>query len=219
MNKTLNAVIFDMDGVITNTMPYHYRVWKKIFHDEGISVSKFQVYKREGQKGIESLREIFALHHKPFCDKYGQALLAKKEKILKNIVKTRFVPGACLFLKKMKKNGFRLALVTGTSRHEVEQILPKDIYHLFDVVICGSDVKKGKPHPEPYLKAIKALKIKRGEAFVVENAPLGIASAKKAGLRCLALKTSLPAKYLKEADAVFNGFASLERYVHGQYCF
>jgi len=104
----------------------------------------------------------------------------------------------------------RLALVTGTSRHELYQILPTSLRDLFSVIVTGSDVKHGKPHPEPYLKSLKGLKIKASAAVVIENAPFGIRSAKQAGLKCIALETSLPKKYLSEADAIFPSIKELQ---------
>ncbi|HLD69311.1 MAG TPA: HAD family phosphatase, partial [Candidatus Omnitrophota bacterium] len=98
---------------------------------------------------------------------------------------------------------------TGTSRHELHRILPDYLYNLFSVVVTGTDVKNGKPHPEPFLKALKLLKIKSSEAVVIENAPLGIQSAKKAGLRCFALASSLPKQFLHEADAVFSSIKEM----------
>lgn len=209
----VSAVIFDMDGVITNTMPDHFRVWTRIFKEEGIHVSHLDVYSREGQKGITSVKEIFALNQKPFDEAHARAILAKKERIFKTIVKTRFIPGARSFLRFLHKNKFKLALVTGTSRHELHRILPDAIYTLFDVVVTGSDVKHGKPHPEPYLKALKKLSIKPGGALVIENAPFGIQSAKSSGMKCFAVETSLPKKYLKGADGIFHGIADLREKV------
>ena len=83
------------------------------------------------------------------------------------------------------------------------RILPKEIYDLFTVVVTGNDVINGKPSPEPYLLALEKLALEPADAIVVENAPFGIASAKAADLRCLALATSLPPKYLHQADEVF----------------
>ena len=100
--------------------------------------------------------------------------------------------------------------MTGTARHEVHQILPAEIFNLFEVVVCGTDVQNGKPHPEPYLKALKKLKIKAKDAIVIENAPFGIRSAKAAGINCLALETSLPKKFLKQADGIFHSFTHLK---------
>ena len=78
------------------------------------------------------------------------------------------------------------------------------------MTVCGSDVQNGKPHPEPYLKAMAKLKVSPKEAVVFENAPFGIRSAKAAGLFCLALETSLPSSYLTGADAIFPSFKAIE---------
>jgi len=206
----VKSVIFDMDGVITNTMPDHYRSWKKTLRDEGIHVTYEDVYKREGQPGLSSVREISMEHQKVFDDKKAARILRAKEDLFKKIVKTRFITGARSFLKNLYKQDIRLALVTGTSRHELHQVLPAPLRGLFSVIVTGNDVKHGKPHPEPYLKSLKDLKIKSSDAVVIENAPFGIRSAKGAGLQCLALETSLPKKYLHEADAVYSSIKDLQ---------
>jgi beta-phosphoglucomutase len=208
--KALRAIIFDMDGVITMTMPAHFRAWAKVFSDEGIPVSKLEVYSREGQKGLNSVLEIFAEYGKAITLKRAKELLKKKERLFKANTSIRFAPGARAFIKECDTQGLKLALVTGTARSEVMKILPKDLINRFDVIISGSDVKHGKPHPEPYLKAIKNLKVSRGEAIVVENAPFGITSAVKAGLFCIAIETSLPKAYLKDADKIIHDYKGLK---------
>ncbi len=212
-NLKLKAVIFDMDGVITNTMPDHFRAWKTVLACEGIAVTQHDIYSREGQRGIHSVAEIFALYQKPFTEKKAKAILKRKEELFKKIVKTRFITGARRFLRDLRRQGFQLALVTGTSRHELHRILPKVIYKFFAIIVTGSDVKNGKPHPEPYLKAIRQLKIRPHETIAIENAPFGIRSAKAAGLRCLAIETSLSRQYLTKADGIFNSYNELKKKV------
>lgn len=209
----IKAVILDMDGVITNTMSYHFRAWRTIFAREGISVNHVDVYSREGQRGIHSVKEIFRLHRKEADSKMIKKILRTKELLFKKIVKRRFIAGARKFLRSLHKRGFRLALVTGTSRHELHRILPQNIYRLFDTVVTGSDVKDGKPHPRPFLLALKNLRIKAHEAIVIENAPFGIKSAKKAGIKCFAIETSLPRRFLAKADKVFSSIQSLQKRV------
>lgn len=206
----LSTFIFDMDGVITDTMPYHFRAWKAVFASEGVVASHEDVYKREGQKGIDSVRELFIEKEKLYTDVIGKRLLQAKEKLFKQIFKRKFIAGSRMFIKKFHTQGFKLGLVTGTSRHEAIKLIPKDLWDCFDVTICGTDVQNGKPHPEPYLKALAKLKVNPKEAVVFENAPFGIRSAKAAGLFCIALETSLPASYLKGADAVFSSFKAIE---------
>ena len=83
----------------------------------------------------------------------------------------------------------------------------------FEIIITGSDVKKGKPNPEPYLKAIDKLGCKTDNIIVIENAPLGIKSAKKSKLQTFALTTTLDKKYLAEADKIFSSHEKLIEHI------
>lgn len=209
----LSGLIFDMDGVITDTMPYHFKAWAQIFKAEGIAVTFNDIYTREGQKGIDSVCEIFKHYGKAFDETVATQLLKDKEVLFKKIFKKKFIKGSRPFIKKLSKQGCKLALVTGSARHEAHKLLADSLWDLFDVTVCGSDVQNGKPHPEPYLKALNALKINPLELVVVENAPFGIRSAKAAGLKCIAIETSLPKKFLQEADYVIKSYEQLNKLV------
>ncbi|OGX23905.1 MAG: hypothetical protein A3D10_04305 [Omnitrophica WOR_2 bacterium RIFCSPHIGHO2_02_FULL_48_11] len=215
-NLNLKAVIFDMDGVITNTMPDHFKAWKTVLAQEGIAATQHDIYSREGQRGIQSVAEIFAVYQKSFTRQKAKVILKRKEELFKKIVRLRFIPGARRFLRDLHRRGFQLALVTGTSRHELHRILPDSLYNLFDIIVTGSDVRNGKPHPEPYLKVIRQLKVLSPRALAIENAPFGIRSAKAAGLRCLALETSLPREHLAQADAVFESYREMQKKIQLQ---
>lgn len=215
LHLKVDSIIFDMDGVITNTMPDHYRSWRTVLGREGIPVTYHDIYCREGQPGINSVREIFKTYGRAYNDHEGRRILGAKEEFFKEIARLRFIAGARSFLKRLHKEKFRLALVTGTSRHELCRILPEGLRGLFSVIVTGNDVRHGKPHPEPYLKSLRQLKLKKADAVVIENAPFGIRSAKRAGLKCLAVETSLPKEYLKGADAVFGSIKELQ----SQVCF
>lgn len=216
-NVKVKSVIFDMDGVITNTMPDHFKAWKKIMLESGIEVSHSDIYSREGQKGIQSVKELFKKYGRVFNYEEANRLLKNKEDYFKTIAKERFIVGARTFLKSLRGKGIKLALVTGTSRHELLRILPEELRKLFSVIITGCDVKFGKPHPMPYLKSLKNLRINADDAVVIENAPFGIESAKRAGIKCFALETSLPRQYLTKADAVFSSIKKLEQSINFVY--
>ncbi len=207
------AILFDMDGVITDTMPYHFRAWRKAFEHAGFAVSQREVFLREGQSGRRTVREIFCERKIPFSSRVADEILKDKERIFKTIVRKRFVRGSRSFLRRLRAQGMKLALVTGTSRHEAREILPESLYRLFCVTITSDEVRVGKPDPEPYLLALEKLGLRPTDAVVIENAPFGITSAKRAGLRCIALTTSLPKAYLKDADLTFASFAGLNRKV------
>lgn len=210
----LKAVIFDMDGVITNTMPDHFHTWKEVLQAEGISVTHHDIYSREGQRGINSVFELFETYKLPMTDARAHKILKRKEELFKKVVRIRFIVGSRRFLRRLHQQKLKLALVTGTSRHELHRILPGSLYDLFDVIVTGSDVQNGKPHPEPYLKAIRQLGLRAQDAVAIENAPFGIRSAKAAGLRCFALETSLGEKYLKQADRIFKTFKEMEAQIN-----
>ncbi|MGE5280218.1 MAG: HAD family hydrolase [Deltaproteobacteria bacterium] len=210
-NLSIKAVLFDMDGVITDTMPYHFRAWKKVMKDNGIAVSRCEVFLREGQPGRLTIKEIFAERGRAFDARLAAKIIREKESLFKRIVRPRFVPGARRFIARLAGKGIRMGLVTGTAAHEVAQILPAALRRRFSVRVTGDDVRHGKPHPEPYLLALKKLGLRPRQAVVLENAPFGIHSAKKAGLMCIALQTSLPKAYLKDADLVLSTYRQLER--------
>jgi len=216
MNKTtwlVRAVIFDMDGVITHTMPQHFRAWHKILKAAGLSVNRHDIYKREGQRGITSVQEIFSEKGRTISPAQARRLLRQKENLFRKNVSRKFIRGARRFIKSLKRQGIPLGLVTGTSRKEMHKILPEYLLNKFDVIITGDDTSRGKPHPDPYRRILKQMRIPADRTTVIENAPLGICSAKSAGCRCLALTTSLAKKYLNEADRVFDSFQTLNRYL------
>ncbi len=209
----IRAVVFDMDGVITNTMPDHYRAWKKVFSEIGIKVNRLDVYSREGQSGFQSILEICRERDRPCTAREARVLLSRKERLFKRNVRIRFIPGARRFLRQLRRSGFLLGLVTGTARQEVAKMLSEDITRLFSVIVTASDVCNGKPHPEPYLKAVGRLKVRPRDAVAIENASSGIRSARMAGLWCVALETSLPKVFLSEAEAVYPNIRVLRQNV------
>ncbi|HPB67849.1 MAG TPA: HAD family phosphatase [Candidatus Omnitrophota bacterium] len=210
----VQAVLFDMDGVITNTMPDHYRAWHQVLlQEEGIAVPREEIYRREGQKGSVSVRELLSLYHGKYTPAKSRRLLLAKEALFKKIVKQRFIVGARTFLRDMQRRGMLLALVTGTSRHEMHRILPDKVLRHFTVTVTGNDVRRGKPDPEPYLKALKLLHVNASRALVIENAPFGVQAAKAAGVTCFAIATSLPPCYLKRADRIFVSFKDMREKV------
>ncbi|MBL7069078.1 MAG: HAD family phosphatase [Candidatus Omnitrophica bacterium] len=210
--KILNnayAVIFDLDGVIVDTMPFHARAWQETFKKFGIKVSKKDIYLREGEKWDKTFFDILKKHKIKITDEIKREVFRHRENVFKNILKIRIFKDAPPLIRALKKRGLKLALVTGTPRKEVIRILPRRLYTLFDVVIPSDEVRHGKPHPEPFLKALKALKTSPKETIVIENSPNGIIAAKKANMKVIAIETSLSRRYLKEADFILKSLGQI----------
>jgi len=202
VNRT--SVIFDLDGVIVDSMPYHFLAWYEALMPFGVRVSCFDVFAKEGERWDRTLQDLFLKSGMTPGPRLLAKVFTRRQKIFKKYFKRFIFKGAPEFLACLKAQGYSLGLVTGTPTHEVRKILPKRIWRLFDCIIAGDRVKKGKPHPEPYLKASKALGVDPRACVVVENAPYGIESAKRAGMFCVAVTTSLPGEYLGRADVIVD---------------
>jgi beta-phosphoglucomutase len=203
------AVIFDMDGVIVDSMPYHFLAWYEALRPYGIRVSCFDIYSKEGERWEKTLKNFLKRKYLNPSDKIIKRIFSARKRIFKNKFKRLTFRGAEEFLTCLDKNGYMLGLVTGTPQKEVREILPKRIERIFDCIVAGDHVKKGKPHPEPYLEAARILGVQSRECVVVENAPFGIEAAKRAGMYCIALTTSLPREYLKKADMVVESLEEI----------
>lgn len=196
------AVIFDMDGVIIDSMPYHYLAWYEALRPYGVRVSCFEVYAKEGEKWNKTLKDLLlGAGIKPSA-LLLEEVFARRQRIFRKYFRRFMISGAEELISSLRQKGCLLGLVTGSPRQEVRAILSRRIIAKFQVIVPGDEVKKGKPEPEPYLKAARLLGLRPEECLVVENAPLGIESAKRAGMPCVAVTTSLPKGYLKKADLI-----------------
>jgi beta-phosphoglucomutase len=168
----------------------------------GIRVGCFDVYSREGERWQKTLSELLGKSSiRPTPAIVRKIFLARQRVFRKNFKRFIFKDAEDLLLC-LHEGGYILGLVTGTPSGELDGILPKRIRGLFSCIVTGDSVRNGKPHPEPYLKAARLLGLDSSECVVIENAPLGVESAKGAGMFCIALTTSLPRQYLGKADVI-----------------
>lgn len=193
-----------MDGVLVDSMPYHFIAWYEALQPLGIRVSAFEVYVREGERWEKSLRDFISQGGLKPTPELMRKVFLRRRKIFSKYFKRTIFSGAEECLRALKNKGLMLGIVTGTPMPQLKRILPRKIQCYFDTIVTGDLVKRGKPHPEPFIKAAKDLNLKPSQCLVIENAPLGIKSAKAAGMHCLAITTSLPKAYLAKADAVVN---------------
>lgn len=200
--KKYKAVLFDMDGVIVDSMPYHFISWFETLKKYNVTVSPFDIYEKEGEKCEVCVKRFFK-RDKIKCDpKVIEEVLKLRDKLYKQYFKVHLFSDMESVLSKLKEKGFLLAIVTGSNREKVKSMLPKKIISKFDVIIAADMIKRGKPHPDSYLTAAKQLNVNPKECIVVENAPYGIKAAKTAKMFCVAVTTSLPAQYLNQADII-----------------
>ena len=209
----IKAVIFDMDGVLTNTMQFHIISWNYAFNQFDILPSDEDLALLEGMSYKETIETISKKYHKKLDIEDKDKIYSIKKEKLSEIVQYKTYPEVPELLNFLKKKNIKLALVSGANKEFVKSIVNKFFKDYFDIIITGNDVKKGKPNPEPYLKAIKELKFDSENIIVIENAPLGIQSAIDAGIKTFALTTTLNKRFLKNADKIFSSHVKLIKFI------
>ncbi len=206
----LKAVLFDYDGVLVNSMPFHVEAWQRVFRDFEITIKPYEVLLREGARSIELAHEIFAYRGVEISELELKEFIDKKQKIYRKITEAKIENGTESFLKSLKQRGKLIGLVTGTVRLNVEHSHSPEFIELFDTITTADDIKNGKPNPECYLNAARELSVSPDNCLAVENAPLGIQAAKTAGMQVAALMTTLDKESLPEADFYANDLGEFE---------
>ncbi len=205
----ISAILFDMDGVIVDSMPHHARAWRTVLGKHGLTLQDEDIFRREGMTGSSSVIDIFREKgiNPPDSDELAN-LQNSKDKIFEE-AQISLYPGIRDIITRLSSSGCKLGLVTGSFRRSVYHSIPPDILALFDVTVTADDVTRGKPDPEPYIRAMQKCGCLPVNTLVVENAPMGIAAAKSAGARCIAIKTTLGEDFLSKSDAIVNDHVEL----------
>ncbi len=210
----LKAVIFDMDGVLVDSMPYHADAWAAVFNDAGIKIGRKDIYQIEGSNNIGLIKLIYKKAGKTAAPEDFYRLAEKKKKIFDKINKVRVFDGIydCI---QLLRNRYLLGVVSGSDKSVVYELIERFFPDTFSVIVTGNDVLEGKPSPMPYQKAVEMLGVQKDECIVIENAPLGVESAKRAGLFCIAIPTYVNPGLLENADVVLVNHAMLKEYISG----
>ncbi len=208
------AVLFDLDGVITDTMGLHYEAYRQAFEKYGIHVTPLEIYRTEGMPSMEVGKAIVKEKGARISDEQLKKLIDDKREIYRALAakEAKTFPGVPETLRMLRENGIKLALITGSNSKSVAGVIKKvGLEGAFDAIVTGDDTDRGKPYPDPYQKGMEKLGVTPDKCVVVENAPLGIQSAKAAGAGyVIGVTTTLPEKYLDGADDVMRSFADIE---------
>lgn len=201
-----------MDGVLVDSMPFQAAAWKKAFFDLGMEIQDEDVYAIEGSNPREGLK-ILILKAGKDPESYDFEMITEiYRQEFKRIFKLKAFEGMkeCLELLKQR---FLLSVVSGSDRYIVHGIVDQLFPGFFYIVVTGDDVKYSKPCPDPFLKAVDLLKVRREECIVIENAILGVEAAKRAGIYCIGIPTYLEPFQLKKADLVISNHKELIGYL------
>ena len=208
MRKKL--VLFDLDGTLIKSMDLHYLSWKQVLSEFNVKLNKKKYFPLEGMALNLIAKYFLDINKIQYNNKIINNIVQNKKKIfIKKVKNIKLYPGVRDTLCKISKAKMSIGLVTSSHKIQVKKSLPKDILSFFDVIVTGDMVKKNKPHPDPYLFAAKLFRISPNNCIVIENSPLGIISAKKAKMKCIAITNTNDQKTLNKADYFIKRLSQL----------
>lgn len=205
----IKGIFFDLDGVIADTLHYHYLAWQKMFNELGGSISEHSVLLHEGRASREILPLFMSEAGVDIPERDRPAFIDRKREYYRSIVHVTYFPHVFEVIDALRSRGLHTALVTASSRKNMETSLGPELREHFDFLITGDDVPRAKPHPDPYLAPMRHLDLHPNECMVVENAPLGIEAARNAGMTCIAVATTLDRSYLTAANVIIADLRDL----------
>lgn len=199
---TPRAALFDMDGTLYDSMPHHVRAWLGMCRTAGLEATPEDFLMAEGRTGADTIDMLF-------MRKFGRNATAEEVERLYGIKSANFramppvslMAGAPEAVRACMNAGLKTVLVTGSGQHSLIDRLATDYPGAFDLKVSSRDVRRGKPRPDPYLRALEMAGAGADEAIVIENAPLGVRSGVAAGVFTIGVATGLPVEVLAEAGA------------------
>lgn len=209
-------VLFDMDGVLYNSMPNHAIAWVQAMASFGISFAEADSYATEGARGVDTVRRFVKEQTgKDISEEEAMEMYQEKARIFATLPTPPMMPGTLDLMRKIKAQGLTIGVVTGSAQRPLIARILEDFSEFIseDHIVTAFDVKKGKPNPAPYLMGMKKCgNFLPEETIVVENAPLGVHAGHASGAYTIAVNTGpLPDETLlnEGADILFHTIQEL----------
>jgi HAD superfamily hydrolase (TIGR01509 family) len=209
----LEAILFDLDGVIVDSEPLHEKAFRQTSLHLGRDLTPEEVASLRGT--VDEIGAAKLLEYNPAATLSVPQVMEYYNNLFKAMFdQMKPVPGSLEFIQKAHKGGFKLGLTTSALQENQQRVFEMfNLRPFFSAIITGEDIIHGKPHSEPYLKTAEKLDVDPANALVIEDSVNGVRSGKGAGCPVIAITTSFPRERLIEfqADYVVDSFAELER--------
>ena len=200
----IKGIIFDMDGTIVDSLPYHYEAWKIFFNENKVENFSEKLNEYKGGGTLDLMRTVYG---NQYSKKELKKMSEDKEKIFRKIYKGEIkqILGFKNFLDELKSKDIMVGLASNAIRKNVSMIINElEIYDYFDSIICGDEVINGKPNPEMFNETIDRFNINKDECLIFEDSLEGILAAKNSGVKVIGITSSSSNKVLKDAGCVMS---------------
>ena len=204
MMPTSKAVIWDMDGVIADTAPYHLKAWQGVFRERGVNFTGEDFRHNFGQRNDTIIRNTLGAD---ISQSEIDVIASDKERNFRHRVKQNIkpLPGAIKLITSLKEDGFSMALASSAPMENIQLVIQGlGIKSSFQAIVSGREVTEGKPSPQVFLLAAERLGVEPRDCIVIEDAIAGVTAAKRAGMYCMALASTHPRHSLMEADLIVD---------------
>ncbi|MEK6407281.1 MAG: HAD family phosphatase [Acidobacteriota bacterium] len=214
----LRAIIFDCDGVIADTEPFHLAAFDRVLREEGIAITEEDYFANYLSLDDRScFTRAFGERGRSLTQDQLNEMIGRKAEYVRQMMQAglQIFPGAAEFIHRAAEC-YPLAIASGALRIEIELILEYGgLRDCFRVIVSSEDVARSKPNPDPFLEALDLLNalsgdpIKPGECLVIEDSIRGIRAAREAAMPCLAVSNTYPKEKLSEANRIVDSLAAL----------
>lgn len=200
----LEAVLWDLDGVIANTGPYHFQAWQDVFQKKGVNITEEDFKRHFGQRNDTIIRSTLG---EDISQDELDAIANEKEENYRRRVSHNIkpLPGVIDLIGSLKRHEIKMAIASSAPLENIRLITRGlGIDDCFQASVYGREVAEGKPDPQVFLLAAQKLGLEPRNCVVIEDAVAGVAAAKRASMKCVAVTNSHSPKNLKEADLIVD---------------
>src|SRR5947209_2084755 len=209
MSNSIQAVIWDLDGVIIDSADAHRRAWQRLARQEGVTFTDADFWATFGKRNDAILAELWG----PLPAEQVKALADRKEAYFRELIRETAapLPGAMELMRGLHEAGFRQALASSTPTENIELISEVlGLKQYLTELVSGETVPHGKPAPDIFLKAAKELDVDPSVCLVIEDAVAGVEAAHAAGMRCIAVAGNRDLPGLRKAELMVKSLTEVD---------
>jgi beta-phosphoglucomutase family hydrolase len=193
----LEAVIFDMDGTLVDSMPYHHKSWEVFFEQQGIHLTKEEFDRIHHGTMFDIMPRIFGDISEEECYRLGMV----KEAIFRELYKHEIQPikGLLAWLQQLRYAGLKIGLGTAADSTNADFTVDAiGVRHFFNAIVTSDTIREGKPSPAVYLEVARLLQVAPANCVVFEDTVSGIQAAIAAGMKAIGITTGIAADVMKQ---------------------